>query len=117
MSVYQMNNLRIVDLTKTLDPATETRRCGLRPKLTAMALSTRRISSGQTSLLPLPASPKAPSAPLPLLSPQKLKTAFAGTPLGRLGPVPSWEPGRNRAFKETAYGKCQKYHCRKGPIC
>ncbi len=29
MSVYQMNNLRIVDLTKTLDPATETRRCGL----------------------------------------------------------------------------------------
>lgn len=29
MSAYQMNNLRIVDLTKTLDPATETRRCGL----------------------------------------------------------------------------------------
>ena len=29
MSVYQMNHLRIVDLTKTLDPATETRRCGL----------------------------------------------------------------------------------------
>ncbi len=27
MSVYQMGNLRIVDLTKQLDPATETRRC------------------------------------------------------------------------------------------
>lgn len=31
MSVYQMNNLRIVDLTKTLDPATETRRRGPEP--------------------------------------------------------------------------------------
>ena len=40
---------------------------------------------GQTPLLPLPASPKAPSAPLPLLSPQKLKTAFAGAPfMGKL---------------------------------
>lgn len=29
MSVYEMNNLRVVDLTKTLDPKTETRRCGL----------------------------------------------------------------------------------------
>ena len=29
MSVYQMGNLRIVDLTKVLDPATESRRCGL----------------------------------------------------------------------------------------
>ena len=29
MSVYQMGNLRIVDLTKVLDPKTETRRCGL----------------------------------------------------------------------------------------
>ena len=26
-SVYQMGDLRIVDLTKELDPATETRRC------------------------------------------------------------------------------------------
>lgn len=29
MSVYQMGNLRVVDLTKVLDPKTETRRCGL----------------------------------------------------------------------------------------
>lgn len=29
MSAYQMGNLRIVDLTKFLDPATETRRCHL----------------------------------------------------------------------------------------
>jgi kynurenine formamidase len=29
MSVYQMGNLRVVDLTKPLDPATETRRCHL----------------------------------------------------------------------------------------
>lgn len=29
MSAYQMGNLRIVDLTKVLDPKTETRRCGL----------------------------------------------------------------------------------------
>ena len=29
MSVYQMGNLRVVDLTKVLDPATESRRCGL----------------------------------------------------------------------------------------
>ena len=29
MSVYQMGNLRIVDLTKVLDPQTESRRCGL----------------------------------------------------------------------------------------
>lgn len=28
-SVYNMNNLRIVDLTKTLDPKTESRRCNL----------------------------------------------------------------------------------------
>lgn len=30
MSAYQLGNLRIVDLTKYLDPATETRRCNLR---------------------------------------------------------------------------------------
>ena len=29
MSVYQLGNLRIVDLTKVLDPKTESRRCGL----------------------------------------------------------------------------------------
>ena len=29
MSVYQMGNLRVIDLTKPLDPATETRRCHL----------------------------------------------------------------------------------------
>ncbi len=29
MSVYQMGNLRVVDLTKVLDPKTESRRCGL----------------------------------------------------------------------------------------
>lgn len=29
MSAYQMGNLHIVDLTKVLDPKTETRRCGL----------------------------------------------------------------------------------------
>lgn len=29
MSVYEMNGLRIIDLTKCLDPATETRRCHL----------------------------------------------------------------------------------------
>ena len=29
MSVYQLGNLRVVDLTKPLDPATETRRCHL----------------------------------------------------------------------------------------
>lgn len=29
MSVYKMGNLRVVDLTKPLDPATETRRCHL----------------------------------------------------------------------------------------
>ena len=29
MSVFQMGTLRIIDLTKTLDPATETRRCKL----------------------------------------------------------------------------------------
>lgn len=29
MSAYQMGNLRVVDLTKVLDPKTETRRCGL----------------------------------------------------------------------------------------
>jgi len=29
MSVYQMGNLRVVDLTKPLDPATESRRCHL----------------------------------------------------------------------------------------
>lgn len=29
MSVYQLGNLRVVDLTKVLDPKTETRRCGL----------------------------------------------------------------------------------------
>lgn len=29
MSVYEMNSLRVIDLTKTLDPKTETRRCGL----------------------------------------------------------------------------------------
>ena len=29
MSVYEMNGLRIIDLTKRLDPATETRRCHL----------------------------------------------------------------------------------------
>ena len=29
MSVYQLGNLRVVDLTKILDPKTETRRCGL----------------------------------------------------------------------------------------
>ena len=29
MSVYQIGNLRVVDLTKPLDPATETRRCHL----------------------------------------------------------------------------------------
>lgn len=29
MSVYQMGNLRIIDLTKPLDPATESRRCHL----------------------------------------------------------------------------------------
>ncbi len=29
MSVYQLGNLRVVDLTKTLDPKTESRRCAL----------------------------------------------------------------------------------------
>ena len=29
MSVYQLGNLRVVDLTKVLDPKTESRRCGL----------------------------------------------------------------------------------------
>lgn len=29
MNTYQMGNLRVVDLTKVLDPKTETRRCGL----------------------------------------------------------------------------------------
>ncbi len=29
MSVYQLGSLRVVDLTKALDPATETRRCHL----------------------------------------------------------------------------------------
>ena len=29
MSVYELNGLRVVDLTKYLDPATETRRCHL----------------------------------------------------------------------------------------
>ena len=29
MSVFQLGKLRVVDLTKVLDPATETRRCGL----------------------------------------------------------------------------------------
>ena len=29
MSVYHLNDLRVVDLTKTLNPKTETRRCGL----------------------------------------------------------------------------------------
>jgi len=29
MSVYELNGLRVVDLTKVLDPKTETRRCGL----------------------------------------------------------------------------------------
>ena len=29
MSSYQLGNLRVVDLTKVLDPKTETRRCGL----------------------------------------------------------------------------------------
>ena len=45
-----------------------------------MAESARRISSGQTALLPLPAAPKAPCALLPLHSPQKLKGAFAEAP-------------------------------------
>lgn len=29
MCIFKMGNFRIVDLTKTLDPATETRRCHL----------------------------------------------------------------------------------------
>ena len=29
MCVYEMGNLRVVDLSKILDPATETRRCHL----------------------------------------------------------------------------------------
>ena len=29
MSIYQMGNLRVIDLTKPLDPRTETRRCHL----------------------------------------------------------------------------------------
>ena len=28
MSIYQMGNLRVIDLTKVLDPKTESRRCG-----------------------------------------------------------------------------------------
>lgn len=29
MCVYEMGNLRVIDLSKILDPATETRRCHL----------------------------------------------------------------------------------------
>ena len=29
MSAYQMGNVRVIDLTKVLDPKTESRRCGL----------------------------------------------------------------------------------------
>lgn len=29
MNSYELGNLRVVDLTKVLDPKTETRRCGL----------------------------------------------------------------------------------------